>query len=50
LSFLAARLGYAWLNGSTGRDDAYRLTLVVLSLAGLVRYLTRQGQAQRSPR
>lgn len=39
-SFVAARLGYAWLSGSEGRDDAYRFTLAVLALAGLVRYLT----------
>jgi hypothetical protein len=39
-SLVAARLGYAWLSGSEGRDDAYRFTLVVLALAGLVRYLT----------
>ena len=39
-SMVAARLGYAWLGGSEGRDDASRFTLVVLALAGLVRYLT----------
>jgi hypothetical protein len=39
-SMVAAWLGYAWLGGSEGRDDASRFTLVVLALAGLVRYLT----------
>ena len=39
-AMVAARLGYAWLGGSEGRDDASRFTLVVLALAGLVRYLT----------
>ena len=39
-SMVAARLGYAWLGGSEGRDDASRFTLVVLALAGLIRYLT----------
>lgn len=39
-SFVAARLGYSWLGGSEGRDDAYRFTLAVLAIASVVRYLT----------
>ena len=35
-SFVAARLGYSWLGGSEGRDDAYRFTLAVLPIASVV--------------
>ena len=31
-AMVAARLGYAWLGGSEGRDDASRFMLVVLVL------------------
>jgi hypothetical protein len=35
-SVVAARLGYTWGNGSETRDNVYRITFVVLALAGLV--------------
>ena len=39
-ALIAARLGYLWAGGSTGRDDAYQFTFATLALAGLLRYLT----------